>query len=204
MCVFLVGGDAVEGEHLARKDVSDTLPGVAIAVSLVPPLANAGILFAAGEPGLAFGSLLLFGTNYVAILLTGALVFAVMGFRQVALSPFDPRARRRAVLVAVIALLIIAIPLTITSHRLIISNKIAARTDALAQDWLQGSGYQLMSVDAETADGSVNLLLVGEGDLPSLQQLQERARGVLFGRTLRLKVLESRTLYLGAKAVSFP
>ena len=61
-----------------------------------------------------------------------------------------------------------------------------------------------MSVDAETADGSVNLLLVGEGDLPSLQQLQERARGVLFGRTLRLKVLESRTLYLGAKAVSFP
>ena len=61
-----------------------------------------------------------------------------------------------------------------------------------------------MSVDAETADGSVNLLLVGEGDLPSLQQLQERARGVLFGRTLRLKVLESRTLYLGVKAVSFP
>ena len=182
--------------------MSDTLPGVAIAVSLVPPLANAGILFAAGEPGLASGSLLLFGTNYVAILLTGALVFAVMGFRQVALSPFDPRARRRAVLVAVIALLIIAIPLT--SHRLIISNKIAARTDALAQDWLQGSGYQLMSVDAETADGSVNLLLVGEGDLPSLQQLQERARGVLFGRTLRLKVLESRTFDLGAKAVSFP
>ncbi|MDH4405806.1 MAG: hypothetical protein QE276_07325 [Cyanobium sp. D14.bin.5] len=117
-------------------------------------------------------------TNYVAILLTGALVFAVMGFRQVALSPFDPRARRRAVLVAVIALLII-------------SNKIAARTDALAQDWLDGSGYQLMSVDAETADGSVNLLLVGEGNLPSLQPL-------------RLKVLESRTFDLGAKAVSFP
>jgi hypothetical protein len=38
----------------------------------------------------------------------------------------------------------------------------------------------------------------------SLQQLQERARGVLFGRTLRLKVLESRTFDLGAKAVSFP
>lgn len=80
---------------LARKDVSDTLPGVAIAVSLVPPLANAGILFALGEPSLASGSLLLFGTNYVAILLTGALVFAVLGFRKAALSPFDPRTRRR-------------------------------------------------------------------------------------------------------------
>jgi len=61
---------------LSRRDVSDTLPGVAIAVSLVPPLANAGILFALGEPRLASGSLLLFGTNYVAILLTGSLVSA--------------------------------------------------------------------------------------------------------------------------------
>ena len=32
-----------------RKDVSDTLPGVAIAISLVPPLTNVGILLAAGR-----------------------------------------------------------------------------------------------------------------------------------------------------------
>ena len=56
---------------MGRKDVSDTLPGVAIAISLVPPLTNAGILFAAGQPDLAVGSLLLFVTNYFAILLTG-------------------------------------------------------------------------------------------------------------------------------------
>ena len=40
---------------IGRKDVSDTLPGVAIAISLVPPLTNAGILFSAGEPDLACG-----------------------------------------------------------------------------------------------------------------------------------------------------
>ncbi|MGB5136574.1 MAG: DUF389 domain-containing protein [Prochlorococcaceae cyanobacterium] len=184
---------------LARKDVSDTLPGVAIAVSLVPPLANAGILFACGESRLASGSLLLFGTNHVAILLTGALVFAVMGFRKAALTPFDPRSRRRAVAIALVALLIIAIPLSLTSYRLIITNKIAVRTDAIAQDWVEGTGYRLLSVDAETADGSVNLVLVGEGELPSLETLDERASGVLFGRTLRVKVVESRTLYPGTK-----
>jgi uncharacterized membrane protein len=43
---------------LSRRDVSDTLPGVAIAVSLVPPLANVGILLAFGEATLATGSLL--------------------------------------------------------------------------------------------------------------------------------------------------
>jgi uncharacterized hydrophobic protein (TIGR00271 family) len=35
---------------VGRKDISDTLPGVAIAISLVPPLANAGILFSVGGP----------------------------------------------------------------------------------------------------------------------------------------------------------
>jgi uncharacterized hydrophobic protein (TIGR00271 family) len=185
---------------LSRRDVSDTLPGVAIAVSLVPPLANAGILFALGEPRLASGSLLLFGTNYVAILLTGSLVFGVMGFRKAALSPFDPRARRQAVAIALGALLIIAVPLSVTSHHLIITNKIAARTYALGQEWLEGSGYRLMSVDAETADGTVNLLLMGDGELPPLETLKERARGLLFDRTLRVKVVESRTLYLGTQS----
>jgi uncharacterized hydrophobic protein (TIGR00271 family) len=185
---------------LSRRDVSDTLPGVAIAVSLVPPLANVGILLALGEPRLAFGSLLLFVTNYVAILLTGSLVFMIMGFRQVALSPFDARAQRRGLIIAVIALFIIAIPLSATSYQLIVTNKISARTYALGQKWLDGSGYRLMSVDTETTDGTVNLLLMGEGTLPPLNQLEEQAKDILFGRTIRLKVVESQTLYIDTQS----
>lgn len=185
---------------LARRDVSDTLPGVAIAVSLVPPLANVGILLALGEPALASGSLLLFGTNYVAILLTGSLVFSLMGFRQAALSPFDPRARRRALAVAAVALVLIALPLTATSTRLIVTTKVAARTQAIAETWLQGSNYRIQSVDAETADGSVNLLLLGEGPLPPIHTLEERARASLLGRTLRVTLVESRTLELAKPA----
>lgn len=184
---------------LSRRDVSDTLPGVAIAVSLVPPLANSGILFALGEPRLAYGSLLLFGTNYVAILLTGALVFGVMGFPKAALSPSDAGARRRAVAIALAAALLIVIPLFLTSYHLIVTQKVATRTYELGQEWLDGSGYRLLSVDAETADGTVNLLLLGDGDLPPLEQLEERARGFLFGRTIRVKVVHSRTLYLDSR-----
>jgi len=185
---------------ISRRDVSDTLPGVAIAVSLVPPLANVGILLALGEPNLASGSLLLFVTNYVAILLTGSLVFVVMGFRQAATAPFDARARRRAVAIAFAALLIIVIPLSMASYNLIVTNKISARTYALGQEWLEGSGYRLMSVDAETADGTVNLLLLGDGDLPPLNKLEERTRDLIFGRTIRVKVVESQTLYIGTKS----
>jgi uncharacterized hydrophobic protein (TIGR00271 family) len=184
---------------LSRKDVSDTLPGVAIAVSLVPPLANAGILFALGEPGLAAGSLLLFGTNYVAILLTGALVFVVMGFPRAALSPFDAGARRRAVAIALAAGLLIVVPLSLTSYHLVVANKIATRSYDLGQQWLEGSAYRLMSVNAEATDGTVTFVVLGDGELPSLETLEARARGILFGRNIRVKVVRSNTFDLGTQ-----
>jgi len=182
---------------LSRRDVSDTLPGVAIAVSLVPPLANVGILLALGEPKLAAGSLLLFITNYVSILLTGSLVFVVMGFRQVATAPFDPRARRRAVTIALVALIIIIIPLSLSSYNLIVTNKISTRGYTLAQEWLDGSGYRILRVDAETGDGTVNLFLLGNGEIPPLSKFEEQAKDLLFGRTIRVKVIESQTIYIG-------
>ncbi|MEB3319666.1 MAG: DUF389 domain-containing protein [Cyanobium sp.] len=181
---------------LSRRDVSDTLPGVAIAVSLVPPLANVGILLALGEPTLARGSLLLFVTNYVAILITGALVFTLMGYRRAAVTPFDPRLRRRSLVVALAALLLIAVPLGLTSARLITANRIAVRSAALAREWLQNSGYRLLAVDAETADGSVTLLLSGEGALPGTAPLAARAATLLQGRPLRLETLPSRSLLI--------
>ncbi|MDQ1246226.1 MAG: hypothetical protein QG597_594, partial [Actinomycetota bacterium] len=48
---------------LVRSDVSDTLPGVAIAISLVPPLAVVGLTLESGSPAEASGALLLFATN---------------------------------------------------------------------------------------------------------------------------------------------
>lgn len=181
---------------LARRDVSDTLPGVAIAVSLVPPLANVGILLAFGEPTLASGSLLLFITNYIAILLTGALVFALMGFRLAASVPFDARARRQGMAIALVSLLAITIPLAITSERLIVTNRITVRTAALARDWLRGSGYSVESVEGETADGSVRLLLAGSGRLPPLARFEESTRALLSGRPLHIKVLQGSTISL--------
>lgn len=183
---------------LSRQDVSDTLPGVAIAVSLVPPLANVGILLAFGEPALARGSLLLFVTNYVAILITGVLVFVLMGFRQAATVPFDQRARRRALAITMGALLLITIPLAITSERLIVTNRITVRAAAITREWLRGSGYGLQSVEGETADGSVRIQLAGNGELPPLNRLEQRIHGVLAGRRLEIKVLEGSSFALNS------
>ena len=67
---------------LVRRDISDTLPGVAIAISLVPPLAVVGLTLESGAPDQARGALLLFITNVAAILATGVIVMALFGVHR--------------------------------------------------------------------------------------------------------------------------
>src|SRR5690349_18158888 len=54
---------------LARRDVAAILPGVAIAISLVPPLAVVGVCLGQGDPRLALGAALLFLSNLLAMVL---------------------------------------------------------------------------------------------------------------------------------------
>ncbi|MGB0257062.1 MAG: TIGR00341 family protein [Coraliomargarita sp.] len=63
------------GYALARPKLSGALPGVAISVALVPPLAASGIALGAGDWLIALGALLLCLVNMVAIVLGSALVF---------------------------------------------------------------------------------------------------------------------------------
>lgn len=62
-----------------RKSISDTLPGVAIAVALVPPLCVTGIGLSVSSSTIALGSLTLFSVNLVAIVLVATCLFIVEG-----------------------------------------------------------------------------------------------------------------------------
>lgn len=59
---------AVGSIALVRKDIAGSLPGVAIAISLVPPLCVGGLAFATGDSSDALGALMLFMTNFLSIL----------------------------------------------------------------------------------------------------------------------------------------
>lgn len=65
-----------------RKSIADTLPGVAIAVALVPPLCVSGMGFSIGAPSIGAGALVLFAVNLVAIILCGAAVFVAEGYGE--------------------------------------------------------------------------------------------------------------------------
>ena len=76
------GGAGAYG--LSRPDVSDSLPGVAIAISLVPPLSVVGIAYSQADWSAGNGALLLFTTNMLAILIVGGLTFIVTGVTPIA------------------------------------------------------------------------------------------------------------------------
>ncbi len=67
---------------IGRPNLSSALPGVAIAAALVPPVATAGLAAAGWEWKLAGGSLLLFLTNIVAIILGTACSLWLVGIRD--------------------------------------------------------------------------------------------------------------------------
>lgn len=100
------------GYVLTHSRASSSLPGVAIAVALVPPLATVGISLELGATSAAGGALLLFTTNLVAIVLSAMIVMLASGF-----VPADTRIMVRGRLsaglaVALLATIGVAVPLT--------------------------------------------------------------------------------------------
>ena len=111
---------AVGSFALTRSDVSDTLPGVAIAISLVPPLAVVGLTLEAGALDQASGALLLFVTNVSAILASGVVVMALYRVYEHLPAP-GARVhyinRRGAVAAVAVMVALVVIPLAATSAR---------------------------------------------------------------------------------------
>ncbi|HET6969475.1 MAG TPA: TIGR00341 family protein [Ornithinibacter sp.] len=123
---------------LSRRDVAAVLPGVAIAISLVPPLAVVGVCLGEGEVGLALGALLLFVSNLVALVLAGTTLFAALGYAQEA----DAAARRvgaerRTSLTLVALLVAVLIPLGINTTVVLVLHSWTGAIERAAERWAE-------------------------------------------------------------------
>jgi uncharacterized hydrophobic protein (TIGR00271 family) len=127
---------AVGSVALTRPDISDTLPGVAIAISLVPPLAVVGVCLGRGSLSLAVGALLLFLSNLVALVLTGVLVFAVLGYGTV-LNPRTAASPRRAYIGLTVLLVAVVVPLVANTLAALAFATWLNRATQDAQSWLE-------------------------------------------------------------------
>ncbi|MEZ5062763.1 MAG: DUF389 domain-containing protein [Solirubrobacterales bacterium] len=138
---------------LTRRDVGDILPGVAIAISLVPPLAVVGVTGVEDNFDGALGALLLYTTNVLAILVAGVLIFGMTTLRQ-----GRPQIRRRSVLavLAVMGVVVVA-ALGVSTYRAVeLSQRLSAATDVATQ-WADANGEHVVGARFE---GSTLVILV--------------------------------------------
>ena len=178
---------------LSRDDVADSLPGVAIALSLVPPLCVVGLSLSAGELEAALGALLLFVTNFLAILLAGGAVLGILGLNRAAQIEVRGSARRKAFALVIAAVLLVAIPLLITGRQATRDAYTELQTQRAAQEWAGGSEYRVRQVRA--VGDSVYIIAVGSGDPPPFEELVAVVEESV-GRslTIDLELLPSRIL----------
>jgi uncharacterized hydrophobic protein (TIGR00341 family) len=99
---------------MSRRDLSAVLPGVAISISLVPPLGVVGVCVGEGAWDAALGALVLFLSNVFALVVAGSIVFTLAGYTTEPSSVRTARRRSAYAIVAVLTLLI-AIPLAANS-----------------------------------------------------------------------------------------
>lgn len=120
---------------MSREDVADSLPGVAISISLVPPLCVVGTGLAIGNWGVALGAFLLFITNFFSILLAGSGIFSLLGLSRAATMQITGPARRRAFALILLGVFLISIPLSMTSYRVSRDTWTQFRATQIIEEW---------------------------------------------------------------------
>lgn len=165
---------AVGAFAMVRADISDALPGVAIAISLVPPLAVVGLTLESGAPEQALGALLLFGTNVSAIIATGVVVFLAYRVRPAAveLGVQVGRLRPGTLAVVAVAILLLAIPLGIGTATVIQQESLVIRATPVAEAWAEDQGWQISSITVRQGA----LRVVALGPPPTISETDLRTR----------------------------
>lgn len=160
---------------LARRDVGAVLPGVAISISLVPPLAVVGVCIGETELEAALGALLLFLSNILALMMAGVLMFGLLGYTTEALK--RRRASRRPYVVLTALMVVVSLPLVANSVATYLLDSWTNQIRAEAEAWVKDSpGSEVTDVDLSL--GSIRVKVRQVSRLPPQEDLLKRLEPV--------------------------
>ena len=163
---------AAAGFVTVRTEASGALPGVGIAVALVPPLATIGITIGLGDWGLAWGALLLFATNLVAIVLAAGFVLIAAGFA--AFRDLEgARSASFATRLVWIGLLVVAVPLAFQSWERYQESVVRADIVEAIETWAADFKVRDVHIDRSTDPILVEVTVVGPEEPPPPSRLAD-------------------------------
>lgn len=181
---------------IVRREASDALPGVAIAVALVPPLAAIGISLQLAEWQLALGACFLFLTNISAIVFSGAVTFIMVGFvpGQRLLSGNLPIAA--GLRWAALAVIVVIIPIQAGRGRILPPTDNTEEVAAAVQDFVGGETSPVevveVTVDVKPEETEVEVVMASPYKPPPVAALAAFLADELERKVdVRLQVVES-------------
>lgn len=149
-----------------RRGVADALPGVAIAVALVPPLSVIGIGLALPSDTVTFGSSILFITNLVGIIFSGVLVFVWQEYGSLTRA-------KGGLVVAAFTLTGLAIPLGFSLKELVVEAKTRSLvSNLIRRQTVTFSQTDIRRLQVNAEDGQLQVSLEVAAPMQSISENQ--------------------------------
>lgn len=183
----------------ARRDVGAVLPGVAISISLVPPLAVVGLCLGQGAFALAFGAVVLFVSNVVSLVIAGLFVFTFLGYTSAATikesDDEDSAAdedRTRTAVAMLFSIVVVFLALNTAAGYFV--NKWESDVEQAAQRWIADtSGAEVTGVTQQATTFDVHV--TSPAELPPTESLAAAvAQDLPDGLTVRVVNTRGETI----------
>ena len=158
---------------ISRDDISDSIPGVAISISLVPPLCVVGISLSSGQFSDALGALLLFLTNYLSILLSGGAVFALLGLGAAVARDMSHLNKRKVYRRIALGVILVAIPLTATSIKVARDSIAQVRITKISNQWVSQYSTNFILRSVLVSGDTAKILISGDEKPATIKGLGE-------------------------------
>jgi uncharacterized hydrophobic protein (TIGR00271 family) len=173
LAVAVVAG-AAGAYVLIRKEAISVLPGVAIAVALVPPIATIGMTLEIGRTDLADNALLLYATNLAGIILAAAFTMLLLGVtpKRTATGRL-PRRIRLGLTTAAVGAVAVAVPLAEHTRRSVHNERDRQDAQLLSEQWLDGTDLRVDDVSVEGTDRLL-VRVSGPSPPPAADELAEQ------------------------------
>jgi uncharacterized hydrophobic protein (TIGR00271 family) len=170
-----VTAGAAAGYVVPRRSATGALPGVGIAVALVPPLAVVGITLQSGHADESSNALLLYVTNLAAIIFSASFMLVLAGFR-----PRQAGSRRTLttrLVITIGAVVAVALPLSLHTRSTLRDSRLRAAVLESVAEW--DPSASVVRLDARVTDGrgDVTLLVAGANEPREAWQLAEGVGG---------------------------
>jgi hypothetical protein len=161
------------GAYTMTRKESSAIPGVAMAVALLPPLAATGILVVSFEAELAIKAFVLFVTNFFAMILAASLTFMATG-----IMPTGSYSRLSKFIFGFLFLFTIlvgaiCVPLFYYSNETWYNPDYLAKKSGLFRNWLKANVLELEKISIDKEQQIWHITLSGPNPPMSLEGLYD-------------------------------